>query len=193
MKTAKQVHKQLWDLRAKWVDKVGLINSIQMLLADEVDLSDTILFSTEKLLPIINERFDKMLSLDSYESVKEELGLLKEQVVAWVSTGNLDKQVDAVRAYEGSTRLLKRWLANAQSEEKELAKGERDLEATLHEVEFDEKTLEYGWQSVQLTNVNIGVAIGVPVAVFLATFLMLAFPEIANWVRHLIGLAELQK
>ena len=69
---------------------------------------------------------------------------------------------------------------------------ERD-EALLHQLEFENRTLRYSKASVDLTNINIKVAIWVPVVILVVTlFATIGFetfrPEVSSLLRHLVGL-----
>jgi hypothetical protein len=60
------------------------------------------------------------------------------------------------------------------------------------------RSLKYGKDSVELTTINIAVAVGVPIAILfitlLGTIVFEAFkPEILDWIRHLFGLRSLPK
>lgn len=73
-----------------------------------------------------------------------------------------------------------------------------EAEEKAHRRRVDRLTLQYGKDSVELTTINIAVAVGVPVIILFVTLLgTIAFetfkPEITDWIRHLLGLASLIK
>ncbi len=72
------------------------------------------------------------------------------------------------------------------------------MEARAHRLKIDRLIIAYGKASVDLTKVNIRVAIWVPVGtLILALAGIIAFetfkPEIVSWIRHVIGLASTPK
>jgi len=79
-----------------------------------------------------------------------------------------------------------------------LGKVTLELEEKAHRRKVDRLTLEYGKASVELTTINIAVAVGVPVIIFFVTLLgTIAFeafkPEILDWIRQAFGLLPLPK
>lgn len=80
-----------------------------------------------------------------------------------------------------------------------------ELEDVAHRRKVDRITLEYGKDSVKfskasvdLTNINIRVAIWVPVGILVLTLIGSIFfeafkPEILNWIRQMVGLANLPR
>jgi hypothetical protein len=79
------------------------------------------------------------------------------------------------------------------------------LEEKLRVAKFDRLTIEHGEssvkfskESVDLTTINIAVAVGVPVIILFITLIgTISFeafkPEILNWMRHVFGLLPLSK
>jgi len=66
-----------------------------------------------------------------------------------------------------------------------------------YQTKVDRRSLQYGKESIELITMNIGISVGVPVAVLVLTlFGTIAFealkPEILDWIRHLLRLSPLK-
>ena len=124
------------------------------------------------------------------EDVKKEYYRLQKELAS-----NKETPMEAIHRLKVQIELAKRFPHGRIDPLKDEITS---LEEEVNNLYLANKTLDFSKASVDLTNINIKVAIWVPVIILVFTVIAtIAFetfkPEITHWIRHLFGLPTAPK
>jgi hypothetical protein len=163
------------------------IKGIDECLEEKIETAENLLFFLGKIWAMGFADINEMIRKNRYKEMfltprpADIIGVQSPGIIwSYISAQMLNKKRELVNEREVLTKLV------------------LELEEKAHRRKVDRLTVDYGKASVDLTNINIKVAIWVPVIILvftlLATIAFEAFkPEILNWIRRLVGLAALPK